>query len=164
METFPFSLTTSSTSNPSQPQNILFLLWPSPFMAAARRATVVIMTRSLSVYHSLCESCHFNRCWKYHRHWGRGRWAPQRQNIIETIHVNGNKVNRKRLNWAVPHSEPNKKQKKCPPRNLHTAAVYVASCNFLSTQWVDQICFSQHQNPSWNTWDKNFECGTAQPS
>ena len=33
-----------------------------------------------------------------------------------------------------------------------------------STRWVDQICFSQHQNPSWNTWDKYFECDTAQPS
>ena len=27
---------------------------------------------------------------KYHRHWGRGRWAPQRQNIVETINVNDN--------------------------------------------------------------------------
>ena len=27
---------------------------------------------------------------KYHRHWGRGRWAPRRQNIVETIHVNDN--------------------------------------------------------------------------
>ena len=42
-----------------------------------------------------------------------------------------NKGNNKRLNWAVLHSEPNKKQtKKCPPRNLHTVAVYVASRNF----------------------------------
>ena len=41
-----------------------------------------------------------------------------------------NKENNIWLNWAVPHSEPNQKQKKCPPRNLHTAAVYVASRNF----------------------------------
>ena len=27
-----------------------------------------------------------------------------------------------------------------------------------STWWVDQICFLQHQNPTWNTWDRNFEC------
>ena len=33
-----------------------------------------------------------------------------------------------------------------------------------STWWVDQICFLQHQNSTWNTWDKNFEWGTAQPS
>ena len=32
----------------------------------------------------------------------------------------------------MPYSEPNKKQKKCPPRNLHTAAVYVASRNFFT--------------------------------
>ena len=31
-----------------------------------------------------------------------------------------------------------------------------------STWWVDQICFLQHQNRTWNTWDKDFECGTAQ--
>ena len=66
---------------------------------------------------------------KYHRHWGRGRWVPRRQNTVETIHANGNKGNTKRLNWAVPHSEPNKKNG--PPPNLHTAAVYVASRNFL---------------------------------
>ena len=64
------------------------------FTAAARRAAVVIMSRSLSLYHSLCVSRHFN-WWpligrKYHRHWGRGRWAPRRQNISETIHVNDN--------------------------------------------------------------------------
>ena len=35
---------------------------------------------------------------------------------------------------------------------------------FQSTQWVDQICSLQHQNSSWNTWDKIFECGTAQPT
>ena len=29
-------------------------------------------------------------CKKYHRHWGRGWWAPRRQNIVETIHVNDN--------------------------------------------------------------------------
>ena len=33
-----------------------------------------------------------------------------------------------------------------------------------STKWVEQIRFLRHQNPTWNTWDKNFECGTAQPS
>ena len=32
------------------------------------------------------------------------------------------------------------------------------------TRWVDQTCFLPHQNPTWNTWDKIFECGTAQPS
>ena len=31
-----------------------------------------------------------------------------------------------------------------------------------STWWVDQICFLKHQNRTWNTWDKDFECGTAQ--
>ena len=30
----------------------------------------------------------------------------------------------------MPHSEPNRKQKKCPPRSIHTAAVCVASRNF----------------------------------
>ena len=38
--------------------------------------------------------------------------------------------------------------------------------------WVDipsrdknlhKTCFLRYQNPTWNTWDKNFECGTAQP-
>ena len=33
-----------------------------------------------------------------------------------------------------------------------------------STKWVDQIRFLRHQNPTWNTWDKNFMCGTALPS
>ena len=58
--------------------------------------------------------------------------SSTRQNIVETILVNGNKGNKKRLNWAVPHSEPKSKQKTCPPWNLHTAAVYVASRNFSS--------------------------------
>ena len=30
----------------------------------------------------------------------------------------------------MQHSEPNQNQKKCPPQNLHTAAVYVALRNF----------------------------------
>ena len=48
-----------------------------------------------------------------------------------------NKGYNKRLNWAVPHSEPNTKQKKCPPQNSHTAAVYVASRNFFTVFWSD---------------------------
>ena len=28
--------------------------------------------------------------WKYYCHWGRGGWAPRRQNIVELIHVNDN--------------------------------------------------------------------------
>ena len=40
----------------------------------------------------------------------------------------------------------------------------VVANNAYPTKWVDQIPFLRHQNPTWNTWDKNFECGTAQPS
>ena len=56
-----------------------------------------------------------------------------------------NKGNNKRLNWAVLHSELNQKLKKCPPQNLHTVAVYVASRNF-SKHHVDvNIAVIQHR-------------------
>ena len=42
--------------------------------------------------------------------------------------------------------------------------IYILRSSSQSTWWIDQICFLQHQNPTWKTWDKNFECGTAQPS
>ena len=39
----------------------------------------------------------------------------------------------------MPHSEPNKKQKKFPPLNLHTAAVYVASRNFCYMSLLEYV-------------------------
>ena len=78
------------------------------FTAAARRALVVIMSKCVSVIHVTFSRPLIGR--KYHRHWGRGRWAPRRQNIVEAIHVNDNiccsrKI--RKIMKVVPHSDLN---------------------------------------------------------
>ena len=50
---------------------------------------------------------------KYHRHWGRGRWAPRRQNIVEAIHVNEKEIKR---GWTeLCHTRNQTKKKMFPP-------------------------------------------------
>ena len=141
------------------------------FTTAARRATVVIMSRSLSLTESLCHCvCHVNSIvglWLVENiivievevnelHEGKILSRPSNQTkkcpllqcnrgpiMRQGGHImqQENKGNNKRLNWAVPHSEPNQKQKKCPPpkKNLHTAAVYVASRNFFNFWWGAEL-------------------------
>ena len=97
------------------------------FTTAARRATVVIMSRSLSLTESLCHCvCHVNSI--------VGLWLVENIIVIE-VEVNElhegkilsrastsmtisavaqeNKKNNERLSWAVPHSEINQ-PKNCP--------------------------------------------------
>ena len=89
------------------------------FTAAARRALVVIMSKCVSFCHSVILSfCHvtFSRPLigrKYHRHWGRGRWAPRRQNIVEAIHVNEKEIKR---GWTeLCHTRNQTQNKKMSP-------------------------------------------------
>ena len=130
------------------------------FTAAARRALVVIKSKCLSFYMSFflyvfLYVCHvtFSRPLigqKYHRHWGRGRWAPQRQNIVETIHVNEKEIKR---GWTeLCHTRNQTKNEKCPPWNLHTAAVYVASHTFYLYTFTSMLTL----NPK--KYSLNFMC------
>ena len=66
------------------------------FTAAADSAEVVIMLKSCGLVRLfVARFRHFYKSIsrpligrKYHCHWGRGRWAPWMQNIVETIHLN----------------------------------------------------------------------------
>ena len=68
--------------------------------------------------------------------------------------------------WDLTSKELQKPQR---PTALHVTTCVFKRYNalkstFQSTKWVDQILFLRHQNLTWNTWNKKFKCGTAQPS
>ena len=118
-------------------------------MAAQRAA--VRMSQSLCICVSICLCCHLKLL---HHRWGHwGGWAWQRQHICcisktrwirkgwaELCHTrtyiksNQIKWNKMIKGWAYElcHTWKYHQTKRCPPQNLHTAAVYVALRNFSS--------------------------------